>query len=153
MNLPIPHRRSKSTDGDEYERLHRSLVADLERWPNFADDVIDSVREVVPRADIEESDDAYVVDIELPGVRRDDVAIEISENRLSVTGERRERQRRGLVRRSTRTTGRFRLQVTLPLPVDADAVTASLDHGVLTVTVPKSASARRRRIPVGRPQR
>ncbi len=153
MNLPI-HRHARNTDERELEleRHLRSLAADLERWPSFADELISSLADVVPLADIEESDDAYLVEIELPGVRRDDVTIEMSGGRLSVTGQRRERRRVGLLRRSTRTTGRFRLQVALPLEVDADAVTAHLDHGMLTVTVPKAAAARRRRIPIGRPQ-
>ena len=161
MNLPI-HRRAKNTDAKnsdaknsderDYEHLRRSLVADLDRWPSAADELINRLSDVVPLADVEESDDAYLIDIELPGVRRDDVTLEISGGRLSVTAERRERHRVGLLRRSTRTTGRFRLQVALPLEVDADAVTAHLDHGVLTVTVPKAARARRRRIPIGRPQ-
>ncbi len=152
MNLPI-QRRTKHSDGDrEFEHLRRSLTADLDRWPSFADEMLSRMGDVVPLADIEESDDAYTVDIELPGVRRDDVTIEISNGHLSVTGERRERRRVGLLRRTTRTTGRFRLQIALPLEVDSGAVTASLDHGLLTVTIPKAARARRRRIPISRPQ-
>lgn len=150
MNLPI-HRRPKSPDDErDFEHLRRSLVADLDRWPSFADELISHLGDVVPLADVEDSDDAYIVDIELPGVRRDDISIEVSNGQLSVTGERRERQRVGLLRRSTRTTGRFRLQIALPQEIDADAVTAGLDHGMLTVTVPKTARARRRRIPIGR---
>lgn len=151
MNLPI-HRRAANTDERDFEQLRRSLTADLDRWPAFADQLISRLGDVVPLADVEESDDAYIVDVELPGVRRDDVTIEIADGQLSITGERRERQRVGLLRRSTRTAGRFRLQVGLPLDIDADAVSASLDHGMLTVTVPKAAHARRRRIPVGRPR-
>lgn len=151
MNLPI-HRRGKGTDEHDFEHLRRSLVADLDRWPAFADELISRMGDVVPLADVEESDDAYIVDVELPGVHRDDVTIEVSNGRLSVTGERRERHRVGLLRRSTRTTGRFRLQIALPLEIDPDAVTADLERGVLTITVPKAARARRRRIPVGRPQ-
>ena len=151
MNLPI-HRRSDVTDERDFEHLRRSLVADLDRWPSFADELISRMGDVVPLADVEESDDAYIVDVELPGVRRDDVSIELSNGRLSITGERRERHRVGLLRRSTRTTGRFRLQIALPHEVQADAVTASLDQGILSVTVPKAERARRRRIPVGRPQ-
>lgn len=151
MNLPI-HRRTDNTDERDYEHLRRSLVADLDRWPSFADQLISRMGDVVPLADVEEADDAYLVDIELPGVRREDVTIEVSNGRLSVTGERRERHRVGLLRRSTRTTGRFRLQIALPHEIQADAVTANLDHGVLTVAVPKAERARRRRIPVGRPK-
>lgn len=151
MNLPI-HRRGKKGDDHEFEHLRRSLVADLDRWPSFADELIDRMADVVPLAELQESDDAYVIDIELPGVRREDVTLEVSNGWLSVTGERRERHRTGLLRRSTRTTGRFHLQVALPDEIDTDAVTANLDHGMLTVTLPKAAGVRRRRIPIGPPQ-
>lgn len=147
MNLPIPRHRREEPER-EHERLRASLVQDLDRWPDFASEVVDSVRDVVPLADLEESDDSYLVDIELPGVRREDVDLEVHQGRLLVTAERRERERVGLLRRRTRTTGRFRLQVTLPVEVDPEGVTAALDHGVLAVRVPKAERARRRRITV-----
>ena len=152
MNLPIQRRTTKADDDRDFEHLRRSLVADLDRWPSFADELISHLGDVVPPAEIEESDDAYVVVVELPGVRRDDVTVEVGDNQLSVLGERRERQRVGLLRRTTRTTGRFRLLISLPLEIDSGAVTADLDHGMLTVMVPKAARARRRRIPINRPQ-
>jgi len=152
MNLPI-HRRREHTDERDFEHMRRSLNSDIDRWPRFADELIGRLRDVVPLADIEESDDAYVVDIEMPGVRREDVTIETSNGRLSVTGERRERRRVGLLRKGTRTNGRFRLQVGFAQEIDADAVTAELDHGVLTVNIPKATRARRRRIPISRPQK
>ena len=52
-----------------------------------------------PLADIEETDDAYVVGIELPGVRRDDVSVEAAGRQLSVSGERKEREQVGILRR------------------------------------------------------
>jgi HSP20 family protein len=121
--------------------------------PDHANDVLASLSDVAPLADVEESDDAYTIDVELPGVRKDDISLEVGEGRLTVTGERHERQRVGLLRHRTRTTGRFRLAVTLPLEVDGNGVTATLDHGVLTVTVPKAERSRRRRIPIGRGER
>jgi len=151
MNLPIPrHRRTRPAQQQEreFQQLRRSMARDLERWPDFANDLLNTVRDVVPLADIEETDDSYLLDVELPGVRRGDVSLEVSDSRLVVTGERRERQRVGLLRHRTRTTGRLRLAVTLPADIDSDAVTARLDHGVLTVTVPKTDRARRRRIPI-----
>lgn len=149
MNLPIPrHRNDQPSPDVEFDRLHRSLVSDLEQWPHRAHDVIDSLRDVIPLADIEETDDSYVLDVELPGVSRDDISLEVAHGRLVVTGERRQRQKVGLLRRRTRTTGRFRLAVGLPVDVDATRVTAALDSGVLTVTVPKAERARRRRVPI-----
>jgi len=149
--MEVPIRRSRDAEVDrDHERLRRSLAVELDRWPDFADDLISSLRDVVPLADLEESDDRYLLEVELPGVRRDDITIEVVDRRVVVTGERRERRRLGLLRHRTRTTGRFRLDVTLQLALDQEAVTATLDHGLLTLTVPKAERARRRRIPVSR---
>lgn len=65
-----------------------------------------------PLADVEETDDACVVEIDLPGVKRDHVAIEVAGRRLTVSGERKERERVGILRRRTRTVGRFQYERT-----------------------------------------
>jgi len=101
-----------------------------------------------PLADVEETDDAYVVELELPGVKKNDIEISLSGRRLLVSGERKEKERVGVLRRRTRSVGRFQYEVLLPGDVDGDAVTASLDEGVLTVRVPKSTGDRPRRIEV-----
>jgi len=101
-----------------------------------------------PPVDIEETDDAYVVEAELPGVKREDVTIELAGNELSVTGEIKEKERTGIVRRRTRRVGRYELRVVLPDNVDSDKVDANLKDGVLRVRVPKSEQAERRRIEV-----
>jgi HSP20 family protein len=98
--------------------------------------------------DIEEQDDAYVVEAEIPGAKRDDVNIELVGNELIVSGEIKERERKGILRRRTRRVGEFDLHVTLPAPVDADDVSATMRDGVLMVTVPKPQAARRQRIEV-----
>ena len=103
-----------------------------------------------PLADVEEHDDAYTVEIEVPGVRRDDVEIELQDRTLTVSGEVEEKERRGILHRRTRRVGRFRYAVTLPGEVDPDGVDASLHEGVLTIRVPKSADSRPRRIPISR---
>jgi HSP20 family protein len=102
----------------------------------------------VPPVDIEETDDAYVVEAELPGVKREDVSIELAGNELSITGEIKEKERTGIVRRRTRRVGRYELRVVLPDNVDGDKVDANLKDGVLSVRVPKSERAERRRIEV-----
>jgi HSP20 family protein len=101
-----------------------------------------------PFVDIEEDDGAYVLEVELPGVKRDDVNIELVGNELAITGEIKERERKGTVRKRARRTGQFEYRVSLPDPVEADKVEASLDKGVLTVRVPKSEPAQRRKIEI-----
>jgi HSP20 family protein len=101
-----------------------------------------------PFVDLEDTDDAYVVEAELPGVTRENVNIEFVDNELNITGEIKERERKGTVRRRSRRTGRFDYRVSLPDHVDADKIEANLADGVLAVRVPKSERAQRRRIEV-----
>jgi HSP20 family protein len=102
-----------------------------------------------PFVDLEETDDAYVVEAELPGVRREDVNIELAGNELMITGEVKQRERTGTVRRQTRRTGRFDYRLSLPSHVDLDKADADLVDGVLTVRIPKAERAQRRRIQIG----
>jgi HSP20 family protein len=101
-----------------------------------------------PMVDIEEQDDTYVIEAELPGVNREDVDIELVGNELAITGEMKERDRKGVLRQRTRRTGRFEYRVGLPDQVDAGKVDASLENGVLTVRVPKSQAAEHRKIEI-----
>jgi HSP20 family protein len=101
-----------------------------------------------PLVDIEETDDAYVVEAELPGVDRKDVNVELVGSELTITGEAKEPERKGIVRRRNRRTGRFEYHVNLPGHVDAAKIDARLADGVLSVRVPKSERAQRRKIEV-----
>jgi HSP20 family protein len=89
-----------------------------------------------------------VLEAELPGVKREDVDIELVGTELAITGEMKEKGRTGAVRRRTRRTGRFDYRVTLPEQVQAEQIEASLAEGVLTVRVPKSERAQRKKIAV-----
>jgi HSP20 family protein len=101
-----------------------------------------------PPVDIEETDDAYIVEAELPGVKRGDVNIEFAGNELSITGDIKEKERVGILRRKTRRVGRFEFRVVLPDHVDGDNIDANLTDGVLRVRVPKAQRAQRRKIEV-----
>jgi HSP20 family protein len=109
-------------------------------WPT--DGVLPSTS--APLGELEEQDDAYLVRVELPGVKRADIDVELAGRRLTVRAERRERQRKGLLRRSTRRTGEFLFEVLLPGEVEQAGVEATLEEGVLAVRLPKPESERRR---------
>jgi HSP20 family protein len=76
------------------------------------------------------------------------VNIELIGDELTVTGEIKERERKGVVRRRTRRVGQFELRVVLPDRVESEKIEASLDAGVLTVRAPKAERAARRKIVV-----
>ena len=101
-----------------------------------------------PAADIVETDSAYNIEVELPGVRREDVDVTLNGNELVVTGEVKERKREGLFRRRTRRVGEFEFRVTLPGYLREGDIEASLAYGVLKVYVPKSESTRSNKITV-----
>ena len=103
---------------------------------------------VTPPVDIEETDDAYVVDIDLPNVRPEDVDIEMRGEELRVSGRVQQRERTGVVRRQNRPTGEFEYLVDLPSDIDPGRVDATYQMGVLTVTVGKAQNAQPRRIEI-----
>jgi HSP20 family protein len=102
----------------------------------------------MPVADIEETEDAWIIEAELPGVDRKDVNVELRDSELVITGEIKEKERKGMIRRRARRTGRFEYRVTLPGHADEEHIEANLHEGVLTVRVPKAEQARPRRIEV-----
>jgi HSP20 family protein len=102
----------------------------------------------LPAADIVETDSAYIIEVELPGVRREDVDVALNGNELVVTGEVKEREREGLFRRRTRRVGNFEFRVTLPGGLRDGDVEASLAYGVLKVYVPKAKSTKSSKITV-----
>lgn len=101
-----------------------------------------------PLVDIEEAEDAWIVEAELPGVERKDITVELRDSELEISGEIKERERKGVVRRQTRRTGRYDYRVQLPGQADAEQIDAKLHDGVLTVRVPKTEQTRPRRIEV-----
>jgi HSP20 family protein len=101
----------------------------------------------VPLADLSETDDSYVVRVELPGVRKDQLDVQLQDRELVITGEVTGPQE-GRRHRGNRRTGRFEYRTILPGDVKSAAVSAQLADGVLTVTVPKSETARPRHIEI-----
>ncbi len=101
-----------------------------------------------PLADLSEPDNAYVVKVDLPGVNKDQVDIQLQDRELVISGEIADDQNGDRRHRSPRRTGRFEFRTYLPGEVNADAVTAQLSDGVLTVTVPKSEAAKPHKIEI-----
>ena len=103
-----------------------------------------------PLADLSETDDAYIVKVDVPGVHKDQVQVQVQDRQLSVTGEVPEPEDDGGRRhhRRSRRTGRFELHTYLPGEVNADAVRAELADGVLTVTVPKAEASKPHKVEI-----
>ncbi|HYZ35603.1 MAG TPA: Hsp20/alpha crystallin family protein [Pseudonocardiaceae bacterium] len=103
-----------------------------------------------PPVDISERKDAYVVSVELPGVKVEDLEIAFQGGLLTIQGERQLTQDSADEQFHVleRCYGLFRRSITLPLHVQADAIEASTEDGVLQVVIPKVEEAKPRRIEV-----
>ena len=102
----------------------------------------------IPAVDIEETDDAWIVEAELPGVDKKDVDIQMNDSELVVRGEIKERERAGILRRRTRRVGEFEFRVNLPGQTDAEQIDAKLDGGVLAIRIPKPQQTQPRHIEI-----
>jgi len=103
-----------------------------------------------PPADLSETDEAYLAEVELPGVARDDISVELAGQELVISGEFTDTGKEGRALRRGRRSGRFEYRVLLPgqADPDPDKITAALADGVLTVTVPKAEAGKPRRIQI-----
>ena len=108
-------------------------------------------RRWAPAMDLLETDEHFVLRADLPGMTENDVNIELEDNVLTVSGERKaehEDKREGYYR-VERAFGAFARSLTLPKGVDGDAVTAAFDNGVLEVRIPKPEQRKPRKITIG----
>lgn len=146
MSLGRYYPRELAGMQDEFERMFRSFLG----GGQGSESAPTTAGAWSPALDVEETEDAFVLHVELPGCRPEDVEVSLEENVLTVTGERRfydEREAEGF-RRIERRFGRFHRAVRLPDRVEPDQVEANFDHGLLTITVPKAEQAKPRRIQV-----
>lgn len=105
-----------------------------------------------PETDVIETEREIRVVTEMPGLRRENIDIDVENNVLTIRGEKREERTEGEQGRwhlAERRYGTFSRSFVLPRDVDAENIHASFQDGVLTVGIPKSERARRRRIEIG----
>jgi HSP20 family protein len=110
-----------------------------------------TLRRWMPAMDLVETADHFVLRADLPGMSEDDIHIEYENDTLTVSGERKaEHESKGEgYYRVERAFGSFSRSLTLPKGVDAEAVTANFDRGVLEIRVPKPEERKPRRIEIG----
>jgi len=90
-----------------------------------------------PAVDVLETEAAYLIFAELPGVRRDDIQLQVRDRRLELSGRRQTLGENRNFLRMERSYGPFRRAFDLGAPVDVDGITAAFDQGVLRVHIPK----------------
>jgi Molecular chaperone (small heat shock protein) len=128
---------------DELDRLFESPLSELARTSQL-------LSGWTPALDLHEDKDNFVVKVELPGMKKEDIDISLHDGSLSVSGERKSEEKfaDAEVYRSERFVGRFQRTIALPGAVANDQVKAQYKDGVLTVTLPKTEEAKPKQINV-----
>ncbi len=103
-----------------------------------------------PTLDVSETADAFQVSVDLPGVKPEDVKVELHEGRLSVSGTREsvKEDKEKNYHRVERSSGSFVRSVALPCEVDMDQIDAHYEHGVLHISLPKTAKQQPKKIQI-----
>lgn len=131
-------------------RIVNSLQRDLDRIATVQGSDAVVAADWTPAVDINEHDDRFVLRADLPGVDPKSIEVSMHKGVLLVSGERPggSADTDGQVRRSERLSGKFARRFTLPDVIDADAIEARSNFGVLEITLPKVAAIEPRRIDV-----
>jgi HSP20 family protein len=109
-----------------------------------------TLRRWIPAMDVTETDDQYVLRADLPGMSEGDVNIELDDNVLTISGERKSEheQRSEGFYRVERASGSFSRSLTLPEGVEPGSIQASFDSGVLEVRIPKPEQPKPRKVQI-----
>ena len=148
--------------------LIRYQATQLSNWPSF--DRLSSLRNELdrlfdlswsgrdsglfsgwsPALDVFDEKDHFVVNAELPGMKKEEIELSFEDGVLSISGERKQSREKtvGETYRSERYFGKFQRSVTLQTAVDSSKISASYKDGVLSVTLPKSEAAKPKQIQV-----
>src|SRR5918911_1301635 len=136
--------RSAAPFGDMVNWLMDDPWETLDRWRQQSVPTLPSV-------DIRETDDAYVVKAEMPGVKPDDADVTLDGRTLVIRGkygEEREDEQEGRWIVRERRSGTYARAITLPSGIDADKISSEFENGELKLTLPKAEESRARRIPI-----
>lgn len=140
MNMALRNHRPLKQMASPFD----ALEAELDRWAGQAP------RGWMPASEIRETENEYVIEVDIPGVHKEDLDISAENRTLTITGERKDANqddRKGWVR-SERRYGKFSRSFRLAEGIDASKVTAEYRDGILKVHVPKPEEAKPKKINV-----
>ncbi len=104
----------------------------------------------LPLTDVVETDEFFVIEMEVPGVKKEDLVIEVNDNYINIVGKKHKKDDEGNARKRFYCMGRifgtFRRIFEIPSPFNIHQVRATLDKGVLTIKLPKIVDKRQRKI-------
>ena len=135
-----------------------SDIGNIDRMMNgfFTNDYLSDIpaemrKGISARCEVSETPQTYNLKFEAPGLKKEDIKVDLHDNRLTVSGERREEkheERDRKVHYSEMKYGSFMRSFTFPNPVDAERVEAKFENGVLSISVTKSSNNRSRQITI-----
>ena len=139
-----PELTTRPSFGNMYDQFNR--LFDL-AFPTRA---AESFGDWSPALDAMEDNDKYVVSLEVPGLKKEDINVSVHDGVLTVSGERKSEHdiKDATMHRTERYYGKFSRSVSLPAQVRADKVAATYKDGILTVQLPKAEEAKPKNIEV-----
>lgn len=134
--------------GGMQDRINRLFEETFGRYPVGKRETLE--RTWAPVVDIYEEKDNIIVKAELPGIKKEEVSIEIKDNVLTLSGERKHEaeKKKENYHRIERFYGKFTRSFTLPESVQVDKVKANYKDGVLEITLPKTEETKQKAIPI-----
>jgi len=120
---------------------HSQSQSPFSRWNNMRDFFM-------VKCDVIEHEKEYLMTAELPGITKDDVKISVKNDILTISGEKKQEKKiieQGNIKRTERCFGKFSRSIRLPRDADESKITATQEHGVLTVTIPRIPSEQTQR--------
>ena len=114
-------------------------------WEDLFDSTIDSTADFVPAMNVKRTEKEVIIDVEVPGVEKENINIEFRDNSLIISGSRKEeKQEEGdTYYRMERSTGRFLRKIHFETNVNEESIKASLKEGILNITIQKSTEEKK----------
>ena len=124
----------------EFSELRRGFEHLNSAFNNLETTETKKAFDFVPTVNTREAEDGYYVEVDLPGIKKEDISIDVNDNVLSISGERevKEEHRENEYYKVESRYGSFERQFTLPEDVDAEKIEALSKDGVLEVKIPKA---------------
>ena len=146
MKTLIPYWTKRALASDLFEEMDRFFNG----WEQAAPPTYDEKR-FSPAYEIAEADEHFVLSVDLPGLKKEDIKIEVTDNVLSISGERKSEilpDNKLKVQRYEKSYGYFKRSFSLPANVDSGKVKAQYENGVLELYLPKQLVAKPRQIEI-----
>lgn len=146
MRILTPYFANRSLASDLFDEMDRFF----DDWGPMPTKQVYDERNFNPACEVAETDEHYLMSVDLPGMKKEDIKIEMSDNVLTVSGERK-RDSSGKTQRFQRyerSYGFFKRSFSLPSSIEADKVEARYEDGVLELYLPKTQAAKPRHIEI-----